>query len=172
MMSSPHILRAALLGTLLIPGAALAYLSPEEVLSSDQNAGIYFDRPPTPRQAQAAQAAQQSSDAARRKAEQDALMMTSSASSSSVDDTLHSAAPVDGSTTSLSATDQRILERVKADQMRAEIEARAQVLASQQSLHGGAPLANSGPASTTIAFLLAGAGIWTIWKARRMEVKR
>lgn len=167
MMSSTQILRALTLTTLLIPGVAFAYLSPEEVLSSDQNAGFY-DPPPSPREAEAAQAAQQSSDAERRRLEQEALFQKSSMSSAGSDDALHGAAP-ETDPASLSTTDQRILERVKAQQMQAEIEARAQVLASQQSLHGGAPLANSGPASIVIAFVMAGAGIWTIWKARRME---
>lgn len=182
LMSHTHFLRGLALATLLIPSLAFAdYLTPEQVLNSDQNAG-FFDPPPSPRDAQAVQARQQASVASRRAAEQSSYFaqFSSASAASSVDDSgLHGAAPtsepsaVSGQDSSLSLQDQRILERVKQQQAQAaldaEVAARMQVLASQQSLHSGAPLSSSGPGTILSAFLLAGAGLWTVWKAKKME---
>jgi len=172
-MTKTYIIRGLCLLTLVLPTTALAYLSPEEVLTSDQNQQ-YFDPPPSARETQQVQAQQQSSDAALRAQQQAGLLGSSSsmtAQSSSED--LHGAAPAQttdggGQTSSMTEQDivnQRILERVKADQLAAQ----AQVLASQQSLHSGAPLASSGPGTDVPLALLAGAGAWTMWKAWRME---
>lgn len=178
-MTYTHIVRGLLLTTLLVPMATFAYTSPEEVLNSDENAGFY-NPPPSPRHTQEIQAQQQASVAAWRAAQQQALFEKSSASSAAAsedtDPFFHGAAPTEptyGQTSGISATDQRILERVKAQQQQAEmdaaIEARVRVLTSQQGLHSGAPLADSGPGTIISAFVLAGAGLWTIWKAKRLE---
>lgn len=177
-MTYTHILRGLLLTVLVVPMTTLAYTSPEEVLNSDENAGFY-NPPPSPRHTQEIQAQQQASVAAWRAAEQQALFEKSSASSAPASDDidpLHGAAPSEstyGQTSGLSATDQRILERVKAQQAQAEmdaaVEARVRVLTSQQGLHSGAPLTDSGPGTVISAFVLAGAGLWTIWKAKRLE---
>ncbi len=177
-MTHTRLLQSLLLVTLFIPTVALAYTSPEEVLSGGDNAR-FFDPPPSPREAESVQAAQQAEVAARREREQALLfekVVTSSASSesSSEADPLHGAAPVNGGNTnsdssSLSAEEQRILERVRAQQMDADIDARVQMLIAQQGLHSGAPLSHTGPETTIAGFVLAGAGLWTIWKAKRME---
>lgn len=172
MMTRTKILHSALLLSLLVPTVAMAYTSPEEILGSEENAR-FFDPPPSPREAESVQAAQQASVAARREQEQAALFpKKSSSSSSSSEETLHDAAPVmSGQQSSLSLEDQRILERVHAEQQDAEIDARVQMLIAQQGLHSGAPLTSSGPETTIAAFVLAGAGLWTIWKAKRLEAR-
>lgn len=174
-MTKTHILRSLCLLALIVPTTTLAYMSPEEVLTSDQNQ-MYFDPPPSPRQTQQTQAQQQSSDAALRAQQQAALFSSSSSAAAmqSSSEDLHGAAP--GTTDQASSTpsqqdliDQRILERIKANQLAAQAQADAQVLASQQSLHGGAPLASSGPGTDLALLLLAAAGVWTFWKAEKME---
>jgi hypothetical protein len=77
-----------------------------------------------------------------------------------------------GHASSFSNTDQRILDRVKQQQMDTEIQLQAaQIVASQQSLHSGAPLTSSGPGTYIAALILGLAGVVTIWQAKRMERK-
>ncbi len=176
LMSHTQLIRGLALTALLIPTMAGAYTSPEEVLSSDQNIGFY-NPPPKPRDAEAIQARQQAEANARRDAEQQKLLAEGASSEAPVeDDSLHgaaasSAAPVVVQS-GLTTEEQRILDRVKAQQAEADIQTRVNaVLASQQSLHSGAPLSDTGPGSILIGFLLAGAGIWTLWKAKRLEMR-
>lgn len=185
MMSYKHILHSLALALLVMPTGALAYMTPEEVLTSDENAR-FFDPPPNQRNTRAIADAQASSAAARRAAEQEALFGNSS--SAAADEELHGAAPDESDdellqqlldqlseqgaaddTSALSAADQRILDRVRDRQLELQIEQQAQVLASQQSLHGGAPLSDTGMGTTIAIATLAGAGFWTLWRARKME---
>ncbi|HVW66449.1 MAG TPA: hypothetical protein VHA78_01825 [Candidatus Peribacteraceae bacterium] len=186
-MTKTHILSGLCLLTIVLPSTALAYLSPEEVLTSPQNQ-MYFDPPPSPRDTAAVQAQQQSSDAALR-AEQQAALVSSSSSSAvaqSSSEDLHGAAPdqnsqlqqlIDALNAQNSGSNQseqdlvnqRILARIKANQLAAQSQIDAQAIASQQSLHSGAPLAQSGPGLDLVLGVLAIAGVWTFWRARRME---
>lgn len=179
MMTRTHILNGlALVLMLSAPVTASAYMTPEEVLTSDENSR-FFEPPPSQRETDAIAEQQASSAAARRAAEQAALFGSSS-SATAEDDSLHGAAPeIDDETTmddssdtsGLSAADQRILERVKDRQLELMIQEQAQILASQQSLHGGAPLADTGTGTILVVVTLGIAGAWTLWKARKMETK-
>lgn len=174
LMTYTHFLRRTLLLALLVPSMAAAYTSPEDVLNSDEN-WQYFTPPPRSRDAEAIQEAQQASAAARREREQAALFMKSSSSSSSAASDDPVAAPVSsasGQQSSFTTEEQRILERVRTQQLNAEIDERVRVLVSQQGLHSGAPLSDTGPGTILAGFVLAGAGLWTIWKARRLEAKQ
>ncbi|UPA22685.1 hypothetical protein K8942_00525 [Candidatus Peribacteria bacterium] len=173
-MTSTHILRSLLLTTLLVPSMAIAYTTPEEALSNEDNLQ-YFTPPPRSRDTEAIQEAQQASAAARRQREQEALFGKSSSSSAASIAAALSSAPA-GTTTepesSLTLEEQRILERVRGQQMDADIEERVRVLISQQGLHSGAPLSDTGPGTILAGFVLAGAGLWTVWKAKRLEAKQ
>lgn len=176
LMTHTRLLRRAALATLLIPTIAFAYTSPEEVLSGGENAR-FFNPPPSPRETESVQAAQQAAVAARREEEQARLLQKVSSSSSSStdsvadDDPLRPSTPVSGQNASLRPEELRILERVRAQQMDADMDARVQMLIAQQGLHSGAPLSHTGPETTIAGFVLAGAGLWTIWKAKRMEAR-
>ena len=172
MMTKTHTLRSLCLIALIVPGTVLAYMSPEEVLTSDQNQ-MYWNPPPSARQTELMLEQQQSNDAALRAAAQ--RSSSSSVMTSSSVDNLHGAAPDQAVTLSSESSslteqdliDQRILERLKQNR----IDAQLQMLQSQESLHSGAQLAPSGPGTTLSLLVLAVAGLWTIWRARRMEKK-
>lgn len=170
MMTHTHILRAIGLTALLVPTMAGAYMTPEEVLMNQDNLQ-YFTPPPSPRNTEAIQAAQQASAAARREREQEALFGVSSSSAASIAPTTSSApaATTNEPVSTLTTEEQRILERVRTQQLNAEIDERVRVLVSQQGLHSGAPLSDTGPETILVGFVLAGAGLWTVWKAKRME---
>lgn len=186
MMTSTHILRSLVLATLLTPAVALAYMSPEEVLSTDQNARFYNFLPPSPRHTEQIQAEQQASHAAWRESTQQQYFAAQGAQSS---DSMHDAAPSNQDAllqqivnqlnqnqnqqaTTKSDEDQRLLERVRQQQTDAQIQEAAQrLIASQESLHSGAPLTQSGPATVISLVGLAGAAVWTFMRARRMETR-
>jgi hypothetical protein len=194
LMTKRHLIRGLCLTVLLIPTTVLAFQEPEQVLM-DQNNQVYWNPPPSARDTQSTQAAQASSDAALRASEQAAAFSSSSAPTMESSSSLHGAAgsqpsndqmqqlinalqKLEGSSAStgsdgnaaaaLDPVTQRLLLRIKENQMRGQLDAQSQVLASQQSLHGGAPLAGSGPGTTLSLLVVAIAGVWTVWKARRM----
>lgn len=194
-MTHKQPLLALLLGTLVVPAVALAqtspdYITPEDVLlngnafPSIQTSGQYATMTN-----EEIVAAQQSSAAARRKAELDANYAAqhpaapseaSQASEVSSKDQLQemtdliNAIKGNGNTGPLSDEQlraQRTLNRVQQHQFQMQAGSNAQVLASQQSLHGGAPLASSGPGTIVALLLLAGAAGWTFYRARELEAK-
>ncbi len=180
-MTHTNTLRCLTLLALVMPTMTLAYTSPEEVLSSGNNAQ-YFNPPPTARDALATQQAQQSSDAAVRNAAQ-AAILPSSAVSSTPTDAAHGAAPTDqsallqqlmnalGQKSSVSTADQRALDRIHQQQYDAQVQADAMMIVAQNGgmLHSGAPLSQSGPGTVVSLLVLMLAGVWTFWKARKME---
>ena len=59
--------------------------------------------------------------------------------------------------------------QIRRQERQAWLDLDPRAVPSQQSLHGGAPLSDTGPGTLISAFVLAGAGLWTIWKAKKME---
>jgi hypothetical protein len=174
-----------LLWSFALPVVAHAYITPEEALNDSNFTTQFFTPPPSPRTTQDVVQQQQDRSAQRRAAEQAAIMPQSSSASS--DDTqLHDAAPdqAGGTTTDTSGgvtqdpstmtedqlRDARLLERIKADQMAAAQQAALQALLGNQTLHSGAPLAHTGPATFVVALAIV-AAIGETWRRVRKAEK-
>jgi|CXWL01.1.fsa_nt_gi hypothetical protein len=192
LMTHTHTIRLLALGALFCPVAAMAvYTSPEEVLSSSENFR-YFNPPPNPRDLQAIQLYQQAQIAAHRAEVQAALpkegeFAESSEANTEPDPTpAHEAAPAIDQNALLqmlinqlapkqeevapeSTIDDRILDRLRQQQLLADYNAEAARLAGLQPLHSGAPLTESGPGTIAALVVLSGAAYWTFRKARKME---
>ncbi len=150
--------------TLFLPLPAEAYLTPEEVLGEND----YVAPPPNARGAAAARAAQEAEYDAREEAEREAETETTDEddepTSGTLDD-LHGSAEEeevidweqnDAGATAEERRDERILDRI--ERTRLEQQGRDTVIlhgsASDEPLHGGAPLAPTGPGA--VVLLIAG----------------
>lgn len=175
MMMHTRLLSGLLLSLAFVPSTALAYVSPEEVISQDSNNTRFV--PPPPLNTSDAVDAQQKKSADRRAAEQAKIIGNglSQDETATEEETTHEAAPamdgdlneflqklnakLDAEEAEKAANeearknqDARILERLRANQ---ELSGDSTVyVPSQESLHSGAPLADTGM-STGVATLLA-----------------
>lgn len=158
-----------LISTLLLPAAAHAYVTPEELLDAGELSTRFFDPPPSKRDLEAIVEQQNQAAAERRQAELEAAMRESGALQDTQDpmteEDLHGAAPDEptisdpmSDTSGLSLEDQRLLERIKERQ---EADARAaayqDLFSGDEALHSGAPLADTGPAAILMGIAVAGA---------------
>ncbi len=140
---------------LLLPTTGHAYLTPEDVLYG--NTGT-VDAPPNARGARAARAAQEAEYDARR--EQDDVDSAPAEepeeeSMEEPDEVLHGAPPAEEES-ALTPEEMRVLERMRDND--------SVILSAPgtEVLHGGAPLADTGP-ETIIAMLLGACAIgWTL----------
>ena len=175
-----------LLLSLLTP-SAYAYVLPEDVLLQN-NAGTEFMAPPTKREMQSVQTQQQLRSAERRKAEQDALFPKKETT-----EPTHGAAPAaapaptefqmllevlsqqlnrqssapqtetpDADKTFEELRKERLLQRIEAAEMAVQEE-------TPDTLHSGAPLADTGPGTVLSLVVLLGIGAWTVYRARKSE---
>ncbi len=199
-MMHSRLLTGMILGTVLFaPATAMAYLSPEEVISEDPNSARFVPPPPSAGSTDDVVKAQQEKSAQRRAQEQAAVIgngeVSSDGSASSemthdaapsedpafvellkqVNDKLNAEADAKKKTDDTQALqDARILERVKQHQDDAAAQNAFATIESQQSLHSGAPLAGSGM-GTNVAVLLAilamgGVVAWVV-KLEKTELK-
>ena len=186
-MMSRITLRLALSLVLLAPMQVHAYLEPEDVLYDDSN--IYVSPPPNARSAADAQRAQQERSAARRAAEWEELF----AEEESAEEPVHAAAPEEptdeadqseleaileklnelenAEETDASRREQRILERIEEEQLRRKygLSGDGEVLGGNETLHSGAPLSDTGPATVVALLALVAACAWTMWKVKQAE---
>ncbi len=165
---------------MVLPTAAHAYITPEELLYEDDFSLRFLDEPPSRREIQAAAARQAAESAARREAEQESAFGGSSSSASSItpvidpaDDDLHGAAPVeptgDSTLTPEELRDQRALERIRDNAAQESYEAQLRALGMDETLHSGAPLSDTGPATWIVSFVVIAAMALTFKKVRSLE---
>lgn len=188
LMTSTHTIRILALSTLFIPSIALAYTTPEEVLNGGGFPPLYTMNPGMTNDERVA--AQQASAAAWRDSEQQknydaqhpaapaapAPAADQSSSKGELDkmlEVLQALKEVNGGATQTGPLSdeqlraQRTLARVQQNQLQAQLN--AQILASQETLHSGAPLADSGPATWIAFVLMAGAAFWILRSAKKLE---
>lgn len=184
-----------LLSLVLMPLSAEAYITPEEALNQDTLSTRFLPPPPTLSEIPSVIEQQRLNSELRRQAALDAIKPHSSSSASSED--LHGAAPAQDQTdldkmieliklvqsgqsssgspgntgAGLDPVTQRLLIRVQAQQAQAERDALIQSLVGQdgQTLHSGAPLTSSGPATILIALAAVGAIAETWRRVRKTE---
>lgn len=166
MMSRFLLAGLTLIGSVMLPLAAHAYMSPEEVLYEEGTSGRFVPPPPSKRETADRKAAQQEQSAQRRAREQAAAFGSGSSMQSS-SQAAHEAAPEPTDVTDEPVTltpeqmrDQRILDRIKEAQLRAAFGG------DDETLHGGAPLSETGPATVLITLAIAGA-IGETWRRVR-----
>lgn len=177
LMPSKRFIRLGLLTILFVPSVAVAYSSPEETLTNDENAEFFFPMPPHKGETLDRVAGQQASAAARREAQQLEIFQKQHANASSsahqaapdeeVDDTEWLEEETDTWTepTDEELRDERILERVKARQIaEAAMQSREDTV-----LHSGAPLVPSGPATIVSMIVLLAVAAWTMYRAYKSE---
>jgi|GEM_PF-2890564 len=168
------------------------YVPPDDVLYDEEFSTRFYNPPPTKRDVQDVKTTQRETSAARRESEQAALWGTAE------DDTTHAAAPEEPKASD-SGTDpdmaaileklealengqneptaedirkERILNRIEVQQAQASYDAHLKALiGSQQTLHSGAPLSDTGPATVIVVLLLAGAGFETLRRVKKAEQK-
>ncbi len=172
-MIHKHILR----GTLIILGlvaapAALAYLSPEDVLLNKE---LYL--PPTKRESDTRVEQQTRESADRREREQEILFNTQRSSEAS--SVASVPMPLEGNGAapegSISAEDYRLLETIR---LLDRVQRNQQVVLyggrmiplQADTLHGGAPLAPTGAGGILSGITMIGAVGWTIWRAKKGKV--
>ena len=173
-MTYKHFLCGAiLLLSLSVAPAALAYLSPEDVLLNKE---LYL--PPTTRESSDRVSRQADESAERRDREQEILFGAQHSSEESSVATVpmpvenNGAAPAESS---FSADDLkllqtiRLLDRVQRNQQTTLYGERVLSLQSD-SLHGGAPLAPTGAGGIVSAITMVGAIGWTLLRAKRGKV--
>ena len=194
-MMHRKILTVGLLIGLMLPLPTAAYVTPEEVLNDDDFSTRFVEPPPSRRDISKIKEEEARVIAERRAAELAAIQGNGLPAEEDdvavpTDEDLHEAAPDNeegGLGEILNAIDElknkevdaaelrdeRMLQRIKLQQeqakLRAQLPLEIQRLMNGESLHSGAPLSDTGPA-TVGAFLLLGAAItWTIRRVRRME---
>lgn len=184
-----------LLSLVLSPAVALAYVTPDEGLNDDTLTTRFFAEPPSKRDIEDIQKQQQLTSAERRAAELKAVMPQPA----QAPEELHSAAPEEPQSdldkmieliqllqnnqaqsqpttqtdarAELDPVSQRLLIRAEAQAAAAERAALIQSIvgSNEESLHSGAPLAESGPATVLTVLALAAAGAETWRRARKTE---
>lgn len=166
-------LRLTLCGLLLVlvPSTALAYVTPEEVLSEEDLSVRFFEPPPSRRSIPDQQEASRLEAQQRREQIQQELYNQQNGTADAGqaqqenEEVLHGAAPEapampavqQQSQSGLSEREQRILERISVRQENGGYVLQ-QAGNTVETLHGGAPLAETGPATVvaTLAILVAG----------------
>lgn len=172
MMTRTLLTAATLALGLGMTAPAFAYTTPEEALEDGNFSVQYYEKPPTAREAAQRQQEQQERSAAQRAAQQEALFADDE------EELMRAAAPDgmaqsdweallnairnldDGST---DARDARLLERINAQQA-----AQLHALTTQETLHSGAPLSETGPATMAGVLLLLGTALLVIRKAKSL----
>lgn len=185
------------LGTLigfLLPMSAQAYVPPNEVLT-DENVYEGFMLPPTKRTVQQRAEEQRLKSQQRREAEQAGILggddeempaeeeetdATVDETDPDLEDILQSLEEslmlfTEQQNSTEAKRRQRLLDRIETEQQLngaagVEYQYGNGTLASQ--LHGGAPLAPTGPASIVAGLCLLAAGLWTVMRAGRIDLKR
>ncbi|MFH1444246.1 MAG: hypothetical protein ABIG34_02550 [Candidatus Peregrinibacteria bacterium] len=174
-MTYKHLLRGTLLVLgLVVAPAALAYLSPEDVLLNKE---LYL--PPTRREAalRVEQQARESAD--RREREQEILFKAQQSSESSSAEAVPM--PLEGNgaapeyTGSFSQEDLRLLQTIRLldrVQRNQQVVLYGDRLLPMQvdSLHGGAPLAPTGAGGILSGITMLGAVGWTLLRAQKGKV--
>lgn len=173
-MTYKNFLRGAILiFSLSVAPAALAYLSPEDVLLNKE---LYL--PPSRRESEDRVSEQSRESAERREREQNILFdaqhssEASSAAAVAVPVENYGAAPAESS---FSAEDLRLLETIRLldrVQRNQEVTLYGQRVLSIQadSMHGGAPLAPTGAGGIISAITMVGAVGWTLLRAKKGKV--
>jgi hypothetical protein len=194
MMPKQNLLSALVLALTLLPVAAHAYTDPQEALSGDQFVdGILV--PPTPEQARQRAAEQRKKSADLRAAAQAATFGGGAVSSASSSEATHGAAG-DGEAVSpdlmnVLTSIEQTLSDIKGDSVQSQTLRRERALArleaieaerdtqgdvayinGGQQMHGGAPLASTGPETWMAGGALALAVAWTLWQSRREAMSR
>ena len=177
---------------LLVPVAAGAYVTPEDMLEEGTMSTRFFTPPPTAREAESIVEAQNKRAAERRAAQMSSVVgngISSSSASSKASEATHEAASeltgiealiqalqgltgTAGATeTPLATEDQRIIERIRAQQEEEERNAAYEQYgwSDGETLHSGAPLSDTGPATTIALLVIAAAVTFTILRAWNME---
>ncbi|OIO55260.1 hypothetical protein AUJ46_01675 [Candidatus Peregrinibacteria bacterium CG1_02_54_53] len=175
-MTHKHLLRGSLLflGIAMAP-AALAYLSPEDVLLNKE---LYL--PPTQREAADRVDAQTRESAERREREQEILFKAQRSSESSSFEAVPMPAEGNGAapeqyTGSFSPEDLRLLQTIRLldrVQRNQQVVLYGDRLLPMQvdTLHGGAPLAPTGAGGILSGLTMVGAVGWTLLRARKGKV--
>ncbi len=179
MMSRIFLALGILLTSIASPLTAHAYVTPEEALDDEEFTTQFFEPPPSPRTTQDVVNDQQERSAQRRAAEQ-AELNPSSSSSIPMDDGTHNAAPdeetdddeiqklidalnelqgdegtTDGEDESdVTAEELRLLQRIRSQEVSGNISARSD---TDEVLHSGAPLSDTGPATILLTLAVVGA---------------
>jgi hypothetical protein len=179
----------ALLSLALLPLTAQAYITPEEELDEGTYSTRFYEEPP--RDTQAAFEEQQRISAERREAELNAIKPQPEP------EEMHEAAPEEEQTdldkmielikllqsqnesentpepapSSLDPVTQRLLLRIEAQRDAAERASLIQSLLGEdgETLHSGAPLADTGPATVLVVLAVAGAVAETWRRVRKTE---
>ena len=197
MMTSTLLSIGILASMLVAPQSALAYLSPDDALYDDSFR--FFEPPPSTRETGQRAATQREASAERRERELQAAIEESrqareaaaQSSAASDDDSLRGAAPEQGSTnndseqldqilqqleelqdqqsTPEARREQRILERIATEQQSDLRGAATLHYGNNEPLRSGAPLTDTGPASTIAALLTAAAGLWTVRRSMQQK---
>lgn len=183
------------LSLVLLPLGAQAYVTPDEGLNDDTLTTRFYAEPPTKRELQDIQTQQQLTSAERRAAELKAVMPQPEPTP----EEMHNAAPEEPQSdldkmieliqllqnnqtqnapaspadarAALDPVSQRLLIRAQAQSAAAERAALIQSIVgtNEESLHSGAPLTESGPATVLTVLALAAAGAETWRRARKTE---
>ncbi|MDD5041600.1 MAG: hypothetical protein PHX87_03810 [Candidatus Peribacteraceae bacterium] len=172
-MTYKHFLRGALLLlSLCVAPAALAYLSPEDVLLNKE---LYL--PPTTRETMDRVAQQSRESADRREREQEIIFNAQHSSEASSVAAVPAPAEGNGAAPegSYSAEDLRLLQTIR---LLDRVQRNQQVVLygdrmlplQADSLHGGAPLAPTGAGGILSGITMAGAVGWTLWRAKKGKV--
>lgn len=172
-MTYKHFLRGTILILCLsVAPAALAYVSPEEVLLNKQ---LYL--PPTTRESLDRVTGQSRESADRREREQEIIFRAQHSSEAS--SVASVPMPVEGNGAApegaISADDYRLLQTIRLlDRVQRNQQVMLygdRVLSLQEdALHGGAPLAPTGAGGILSGITMIGAVGWTLWRAKRGKV--
>ena len=173
---------SSLLTLLSFPLPVVGYQSPEEVFANDQSY-IQFLPPPSRREVDARIAEQQRVSAERRQNEYDQLFGKNAAQ----EETTHAAAPEGNDmaaptdetgggedaqkTASEDTVRDKLLGRLLQRLERGDAATPLQV-PSDETLHSGAPLIDTGLGTMAGITLLLGAVVWTVWRAWRQEDRK
>lgn len=196
MMHRPLLTIASLVSLAAMPLTAQAYLTPDEVLYEDDFSARFYDPPPSPREVDAIAEQQRINSAKRREAElaalnadddEDETMRAAAPDEETSEETGGSAGDLDalldalerlqaiqGNTNATAGADADVLRDAEEERLlrrlrdREEAEARAAWLNSfgGETLHSGAPLSETGPASVLVTLAAAGA-IGETWRRVR-----
>lgn len=187
MMPTPTLSTAIILALVAIPVTATAYIPPQDKIYSDEFIGGILV-PPSRREAEERVKRQNAESKARREAEQ-AATFGGGAVAEEDDEPMHAAADDEGtvspdlvnvltsieqtladikndSTNSATLRRERALARLEAIEAQREDGNVAYINGGEQ-LHGGAPLAPTGPETWMTGGALTLAVAWTLWQSRR-----
>ncbi|MDO8468963.1 MAG: hypothetical protein Q7S29_04365 [Candidatus Peribacter sp.] len=173
-MTYKHILRGAILiFSLTVAPAAMAYISPEDVLLNKQ---LYL--PPTTRETLNRVTEQSRESADRREREQEIIFKSQHSSEASSVPSVPVPLEGNGAAPDIGAYSPEDLRLLQTIRLLDRVQRNQQVMLygdrmlplQVDALHGGAPLAPTGAGGILSGITMVGAVGWTIWRAKKGKV--